>query len=479
MIGLKEGPPNLFDRSLERAGRWLAEVPEVKNLPLDAVAFLDPIDQICAEPPPRYARTVLYAITGLVLSLVLIGGLVQVDKLVTANGRLVTSAPPILLQPIERAIIREINVHAGDVVHKGDVLATLDPTFSRAELGTLAAQNANYQAQQERLAAELADRPFVLGAHPTDDEKLQATLFEQRQAYYHSHLKVFSEDIERIKATIASVEKDGQFLDSQLNVAKDVEEMRLSLMKSQNGSRLNFLEAQSTRMRLERDYQNSLSQILELRHSVQSKLAEQQAFIDDWRRQILEQQSEIATHLTTLGGSISKATLINNFVVVTAPVDGVVLDVAQRSVGSIMHEAEPFITINPAGSKLVAEVGVASGDVGSIKAGDAALMKVDAFPYAKHGMLKGHIAFISEETMTSNSLSGSSSPSQSSSMQAGGEFHRAEIEIDDATLAKMPKGARLLPGMTLRAEVKVGSRSVLNFFLGPMTQGISEALSEN
>jgi len=472
-------PPGFIGRRISKIGTWLVAVPEVANLPADAVAFLDPIDQICAEPPPRYARAVLYAIAGLVLSLLAIGSLIKVDVLVTAAGRLVTSAPPILLQPIERGIIREINVHAGDTVHKGQVLATLDPTFARADLGTLAVQHSSLLAQNDRLEAELNDRPFVLGKSPNADETLQLTLYEQRQANYHSHLRVYNEDIERIKATLSSTEKDSASLAGQLALAREVEEMRGSLLKSQNGSRLSYLDAESSRMRYERDHQNSLSQLVELKHSVQSKQAEQQAFIDDWRRQILEAQATVRTQLSMLGENISKATLINDLVVVTAPVDGVVLDVAQRSVGSILQGGEPFVTIIPAGSKLVADIGVASGDVGSIKPGDTVLMKVDAFPFTRHGFLRGHLSFISEESLTNNSLSGNSGGAGALSGMGGGDFHRGEVEIDSTALKDMPEGARLLPGMTLRAEIKVGARSVVGFFLGPMTKGMSDALREN
>lgn len=459
-------------RGISNAGGWLTATP-LPETAIDALAFLDPIDQICAEPAPRYMRSVLYAIVSLFLGLLLIGALIKVDIVVSAGGKLVTSTPPVLLQPVERAIIRELRVRPGDVVHKGEVLATLDPTFARADLGALAAQRQSLQAQKNRLEAELNGQTFEIGKNPTDDQKLQATLFEQRQANYRSRLRVFSEDIAKLMASIQSAEKDGALLSSQLAVGHDVEEMYSTLLKSQNGSRLNYLNAQALRMRTERDYQDSVSRLAELKHEVQSQMAQQQAFIEDWRRQILENLASAQTQLSMTSENMSKATFINDLVVVIAPVDGVVLDVAQRSVGSILHEAEPLITIVPSDAKLVADIGISTSDVGSTKAGDTVLIKIDAFPYSRHGLVIGKLLYISEESFATNSLTG-----QVNNSRGEDQFHRGQVELVDTALKNMPEGAHLIPGMTLHAEIKVGSRSILGFLLSPVTRGLGEALRE-
>lgn len=459
-------------QSLTQAGRWLVSSGQPEPPP-EALAFLDPIDQICAEPAPRYARTTLYSIAAMLIALVTVGALIKVDVVVTANGRLVTSTPPILLQPVERAIIREMRVHPGDRVRKGEVLATLDPTFANADLGSLAAQSANLEAQKQRIDAELEGHPYLLPRNPTESQSLQATLFGQRRANYQSHIRVFDEDVARLNTSIKATEQDNVLLASQLGLARDVEEMRMSLLKSQNGSRLSYLDAQTLRMRTERDYQDSVSRLSELKHQVLSREAERQAYIEDWRRQLLENQAAIQTQLSMVGASISKASLINDMVVVTAPADGVILDAAQRSVGSILHEAEPLFTIVPSDAKLVADIGIGSSDVGSTKPGDAVLMKIDAFPYVRHGMVKGRLAFISEESSNSNSLTG-----QTNDMRGGDTALRGQVEITDMALKNLPEGAHLMPGMSLRAEIKVGSRSILGFLLSPVTRGLSEAMRE-
>ena len=105
------------------------------------------------------------------------------------------------------------------------------------------------------------------------------------------------------------------------------------------------------------------------------------------------------------------------------------------------------------------------------------LVKVDAFPYARHGYLKGKLFNVSEESFASNGA-GADGEVPSSGGAGTGAFHRGRVLIAEAKLESMPEGARLIPGMTLRGEIKVGSRSVLSYFLSPITRVVNESIRE-
>ena len=461
-------------RRLVEAGSWLTAEREVATS-TDVVAFLDPIDQFILAPGPRYLRSTLYILVGLVLALALIAAIFKVDEFATAKGHLVTSMPPIPVQPVDRSIVREIRVRTGDHVTKGQVLAVLDPTFAQVDLGTFTAQRGGLQAQHERIEAELKGAPYAIPANASEDQRVQVTLFEQRRANYASRMKVFDEEIAQLQTGIKTAEADAALLQKQLAVAHEVEEMRESLFKSQNGSRLNYLDAQALTMRSERDYRDAVSRFSEMTHQLQSRQAEKQAFADDWRRQLLENQAQIETQLGMLGANISKASLVADMVTLTAQADGTILDMSPRAVvGSVVHEADPLLTIMPSGSELLADIEIGSGDVGSVKAGDEVLLKMDAFPYTRHGMVKGELLYISEEASSNNSLTGQVTPD----FTGGGTTHRGQVRLTETHLENIPAGAHLLPGMTLQAEVKVGTRSILAYFLSPVLRGLGEALHE-
>jgi hemolysin D len=413
--------------------------------------------------------------------MLLIASVVKVEIVVVGAGRLITETPPIMLQPMDKAIVRELKVKPGDAVTKGQLLATLDPTFTQADLASLTTKQRQLMAQLRRLEAELNGLVFDVGPAPSADELLQANLYRQRQAQYESQLRVLEEDIEQKRANIRTTEDDRAAQAKQLDIAKQVEGMRAAMLEKQSGSRLNYLEAQSTRMAVERNYENATNRLLELKHELQSKTAQRQSFTDQWRNQVMETLVATRTEASLVGEGMEKATLLNDLVVMTAPEDGIVLDVARRSVGSVINGTEPLITMIQTNASMVAEVMIGSADIGYAKLGDDVVIKVDAFPWQRHGLLTGRLLSLSEESFPVGGAgvgaSGSGMPAPSRG-GGGGAVHRSLVQLVDIKLEGMPKGARLIPGMTVSAEIQVGTRSVLSFFLNPLTKGLSESMRE-
>lgn len=445
----------------------------------EAVPFLDPIDEIVEEAPPQVLRGAHYIVVAMFLSLLFVTAVVKVDVVVSGSGRIATVTPPIVMQAIERAIIREMSVKGGDVVTKGQVLATLDPTFAQADLSSLTAQANSYQAQVKRLEAEEAGKPYEIGESANADEVLQKSLYDQRQAQYASRIRIFDEEIARRKANLRTTEDHRASQAKQLDIAKDVEKMRSEMAQKQVGSRLNLLEAQSQRLRIEQDLTDTINRGTESNHDLQSKEAERQAFIDEWRHQILDQLIAARTESTKASEGQSKASLLKDLVVLTAPEDGVVLEVIRRGVGSVVREAEPIITVVQSNATLEGEITINSADIGYVQAGDPVIVKVDAFPYQRHGFLHGKLVSVSEESFSSsNGTSDGAVPTMPMGSTQSGAFHRGRVSFESTQLDDLPPGSRLIPGMTLRAEIKVGKRSVLSFFLNPITRVFGESIRE-
>jgi HlyD family secretion protein len=379
-----------------------------------------------------------------------------------------------VVQPLQISIVREVRVKAGDIVHKGDVLAKLDPTFTQADKAVLTAQQDALQARVARLEAESNGTPLQLEA-TTADQLLELTLYRQRQSEYTSRLHAFDEDMLRFTAAMAAAQESRDSLTQQLEIARKIEAMRAKLYKQQYGSELNYMDAQVVRMRTERDYRDAGNRLDEAQHFLNSTQADRQVFIDGWRRQELEELAKARADTTAVGEGLAKAVRMNDLVVLTAPEDGIVLEVAKRSVGSVLQEAEPLVTMVPTGTALIAEVMINSADVGYTKLGDEVALKVDAFPYQRHGLLQGRLRAVGEDSVSTNSM-GSTAPN--SALPIPGVVHRSQVELSGAQLHDLPEGTRLIPGMTLTAEIKVGSRSVISYFLYPIMRGFDESIRE-
>ncbi|MBF0612053.1 MAG: HlyD family type I secretion periplasmic adaptor subunit [Magnetococcales bacterium] len=467
-------PVNRLRQLFSRLTHWKPWARKDQRVMADAVPFLNDLDEIMEERPPAMLRSIHYIILTLFLSMLLIATLVEVNVVVVGMGRLITLEPPIMLQPIERAIVRELNAKVGDVVTKGQRLATLDPTFTRANVATLVHQQRTLQTQTSRLESELNGLPYLGGGHA--DDQLQINLFNQRKEQFQSRMQVYDEDILKIRSNIRALEEQKKSLEEHIKVIKEVETMRLTLMQADKGSKLLYLQSQGDRIRIEREMSDASNRLKTLHHELASKQAEQKTYRDEWQRQILEQLVGLRNELAKIDQELNKANLMNDLVEVISPVDGVILEVAKRSVGSILREAEPLITIVPMDAKLVGEITIASGDVGYTKVGNKVVGKVDAFSYQRHGFLHGELQWISEDSYPLGSTGGQEA--QPLVKGGGGAFHRARIDFGDSRLHNLPEGARLIPGMTMTADIEVGSRSIISFFLYPITRSLGESLRE-
>ena len=206
-------------------------------------------------------------------------------------------------------------------------------------------------------------------------------------------------------------------------------------------------------------------------HAIQKLKADRQAFIEDFRRATMDQLVELRGQRNAAAEELKKMDLRRNMVALVAPADAVVLDLAQRSVGSIVREAEPIITLVPINVPLEAEVSVNARDIARVAVDRQVRIKLDAYPFQKFGTASGTIRTISRDTFT---------PSQqdAAAMQSPAPYFKARVLLADTRLRASDQPVPLLPGMTVSAEINVGRRTVMSYFLYPLLRGLDEAIRE-
>ena len=139
------------------------------------------------------------------------------------------------------------------------------------------------------------------------------------------------------------------------------------------------------------------------------------------------------------------------------------LSVAVGGPGSVMAEGAPVVVLIPTDAPLIAEIGIRSSEAGSIAPGAVVELKIDAFPWRRHGMIAGRLDDVSPASFTPEGQTAA--------------LHSGRITLT-GTLTNLPPGTVLLPGMTLTADIKSGTRTVLDYFLEPLMRGLSESLRE-
>lgn len=146
-----------------------------------------------------------------------------------------------------------------------------------------------------------------------------------------------------------------------------------------------------------------------------------------------------------------------------APVDGVVQQLAVHTVGGVVTPAQTLLTLVPVGQKLLVEAIVDNQDIGFIKEGQAAEIKVETFPFTRYGTLHGTIVEVSNDAKQDDKL---------------GLIFTAEVSLPQDTMRIDDRLIHLTPGMAVTAEIKTGRRRLISYLLSPLIQHVNESMHE-
>ncbi len=446
------------------------------NQKKDILEYQPDAVEIEERPVPGKIRWVLYLIL-VSLILTVVGAIVfKVDRIVVAEGELITNTPTIVVQSLSTAVIRTINVQVGDVVEKDQILATLDPTFATADLSQLNKQKSTLGVQIRRIRAELDHKPFVAKPNEGEDGKLQEQVLLQRRLILEKNKRTTDDKIAALRAKLAlnAVQRRGQ--EQQHKLLRDVEGTAAKRPQQDEEYRLRLLDAQKSRFQASNAIETLQAEALVTRNELRQAESDWQRFVEERKGELMEQEVTLRAELEKVLEELHKAERVHDLISLRAPEKGIVLKMAERSVGSILQQAEPFFILVPYGSVLEAEVNVGSKDIGRIRTGDTARVKFDAFPFQRHDTLPGTVRVISENAFQRGDPKALLKPEPG--QEPVEAFYRTRINLLSTQLRNVPEGFRLIPGMKVRAEIKVGKRSVISYFLYPIIRVLDESLRE-
>lgn len=422
-------------------------------------------------PEPNVLRATTFAMTALILISIGFAAVARVDRVVTSDrGKIVAAQGTVLFQALDTSIIKTLNVREGDQVTKGQLLATLDPTFAAADVEQLEKQLASLEAQIARATAEQKRQiydPAIKDPARDHYALLQKALFDQRAAQFRSQVASFDQKIAQTQATIKRLQGDEVRYGEREKISQQIEGMRQQLVERQAGSLLNLLIASDSRLEMLRTMENGRNSLIEAKHQLESLQSDRDAFVQQWMSQSSQDLVTAQGTRDTVVAQLAKASRHRDLVQIHAPEDAIVLTRAKVSVGSVLKEGDTFMTIVPVNAPIEAEINISAHEVGFIRAGDRTSVKVDAFPFVEHGMAHGRLSWISEGAFTLDDDGKPVNP-----------FYKARVAVEELHFTRVPPGFRLIPGMTLTADVHIGERSVLGYLISGATRSINETMRE-
>jgi hemolysin D len=447
----------------------------VRRAPSDLIAepigaFESETQAVFQRLKPKREHVVVQTIAGMLVLALILMSTVKLDRVVSSTGRILPSQGSFFVQPLDKAIVTSILVHTGDVVKKGQVLATLDPTFVQADLKSLQDKAASDAALVARLKAEEDGKAYQVDPK-SPDSVLQGSIFDQRRAEYAESVGEFGAKMASDRSLLARGQQDAADYRQRLALAGQVEQMHLELQQKGYGSKLGLINATDTRMEMQRMASESANTAAAAGSDLTAIDAQRAAFVSKWRSDVATQLVAAQNDLDATTQSLAKASKVSDLSTLAAPTDAVVLKVGKASIGSVVDPGssagDPLFTLTPLGGALEAEVRVNARDIGFIRPGDKVRVKLDAYRYTSHGVATGVIKTISDGSFTTTDDG-----------QIVPPYYKVRVAITNAALRNVPAGFRLIPGLTIDGEVLVGQRTILSYIMEGALRTGSEAMRE-
>jgi hemolysin D len=447
------------------------------NSPDAVQSFESATAEIIAQQHPWAKRSVLYVLALMLALLLVFISFAHLDRVVTSIGRLVPVAGALTVEPLDKAIISNILVSVGDTVKKGQVLATLDPTFVHADLTELQQKMASLTPEKRRIEAEEAGLAF----HPDPLQPydlLQESIFTQRTTQFRAGMVDFDQRINSSEAEIIGLRQSLADYQERLKIAMETEGMNKKLEADGIVSRLQFITIQDQRIELARKLGEVQNVIASAEHTIESLKEQRKVYIDKWHADNLNNLVGVKNQLEQAEGDLTKAKKHSDLANLVSPVDAIVLKIPKLSLGGVASGGDPMFSLMPVNVPLEAEVQIDAKDIGFVKVGDPVRIKFEAYKFLEHGTADGVVKTISQDSFTEVSNQDAVSTVGPSMDNTRSPYFDARITVTAVKLHDVPGTVRLTPGMTLEADIVVGRRTILWYLLGGALRSGAEAMRE-
>ncbi len=447
--------------------------------------FLPALQAVEHTAPHPLPRVMLISISALIAIGLLWASFGQIDIVATAEGKLVPSSYVKIVQPPEQGIVKEILIKEGERVKAGQVLMRMDEISMMADQKSLAAESKQRAIALRRIRAEIDGS--VLTQQAGDPPELFAKIHSQFLSNRRSLEAAISQERSALDKArhdrAAALEVRKKILDA-LPFYRQQDESYQKLAKDGFVGQIQAHDKRRERMEREQDLATQEFAIKSSEATIHQSEKKITQITADYRRNLQGEQVQETTLGEKAHQELNKNEHRGRQLELKAPQDGVVKDLATHTPGTVVSPGTILLTLVPQGEQLRAEVYVSNQDIGFVRAGQDTKIKLAAYPFQKYGMLDGRVTTVSADARESEApvspgggaLSGADKPA--AAQRAQSLTYKTVVDLDGQTLKAVGAGAErhtISPGMAVTAEIKLGTRSVMDYLLSPVKGAFQEA----
>jgi len=390
----------------------------------------------------------------------------NVDEVAVTSGEVIPSGQVQALQHLEGGIVKQILMEEGQLVEQGQVLVTLSETAAVTELQKLEARRAGLEIRSERLRAlgtgGVPDWSKVGSRYPGMIND-QQRIYEGSLEAFFSRQETIRKQIEQRRADLELLDEREQTLIRTAEIFAEELEVREKLYREGLTSKISYLDAK----RSMNTARGELADLISERERATEAIKESQSRLDeietDFREQALAELSESANELIQVEEALIQARDRVRRLKITAPVRGYVKGLNIHTVGGVIPPGEIITEIVPLDKELVVEAKIKPRDVGHVRIGQPVVVKVTTYDFARFGGITGELKDVSASTFLD---------------EQGEPYFKGIIELDRNYVGRDASQNRVMPGMTVQADIKTGKKTLFEYLLKPVYSSVSTAFRE-
>lgn len=420
---------------------------------------------------PKYVSRVIMIFSLIALIWAIWG---QIDIVAVTQGKTILSGRSKQIQALETSVIKSITVENGDYVRAGQILMELNGLG--ADSDSEQTHRALDASQLTKLRNEAIVKSFekkgIVEIDQNEAAKMGLSLVEvsAAESLAMNQYQAWSAEDEKLQAILNQHQaklRSNQDQIHKLEQIRIIEKQRSkdyqSLLEKKYLSQHEYYEQDSKTIQNEHDLRSLNNQAQQIEESIHQAEQERRQNKQTFMRDILDALRQANEQIPQLKGQMEKAKQRQQFMSLKAPVDGTVQQLNFHTVGGVVTEAQPIMTIVPLDDKIEVESMVANKDIGFVNVGQDVVVKIESFPYTRYGYITGKVTSVSFDAIEHEKL---------------GLVFNANIALDKNYLLIEGKRIELVAGMNVSAEIKTGKRQVIDYLLSPLQTKVDESFKE-
>lgn len=448
----------------------------------DEAAFLPAHLELIETPvsaAPKWVGRLIILFAVLTLTWAIIG---QLDIVAVTQGKTIVTGHSKVIQSLENAVVKKVYVENGQAVQAGEILIDLSAIGAEADYAgakqSLQAERLNQlrqrlllQALEQKQFSPILNTPLKTSAQTIDNSKaLSVAAISNATTLAQSQYQTWQTQDSELSGSLAQRKAEKTTLTSEISSLKQlnqIEKQRLNdltqLYNKDYIAKHTYLEQKRKSVEINSQLQTKQNRLSEIDAAIEqvtnNRLLKKQSF----KSEALDQLRQANEKIDALQFTIHKARERQKLMTLKSPVNGTVQQLATHTVGGVVTAAQPIMVIVPESNELQAEVMIANKDIGFVKPGQEAIVKIESFPYTRYGYLTGKVKNVTFDAIEHEKL---------------GLVFSGIMTLNKSQLTVEGKVIDLSAGMNITAEIKTGKRRVIDYLLSPLQTKIDESFKE-